>query len=59
MPGFAEYLRSDIFGFGYKLIIEGLEHVFPYVGNNIFPIDFHIFQRVAQPPTRYIPIKSN
>ena len=36
-------------------LVGGLEHqfYFPiYIGLLIIPIDFHIFQRVAQPPTR-------
>ena len=39
-----------------RWLVGGLEHssIFPYIGNVIIPIDFHIFQRGrAQPPTRW------
>ena len=44
----------------YPLLVGGWEHVFPYIGNVIIPIDELIFfRRVAQPPTstsiEYIP----
>ena len=28
-----------------NILISGLEHFFPYIGNVIIPTDFHIFQR--------------
>ena len=35
----------------YCLVVWLPFFIFPYIGNVIIPIDFHIFQRVAQPPT--------
>jgi hypothetical protein len=35
------------------LVVWNILDIFPYIGNFIIPIDFHIFQRGrAQPPTR-------
>ena len=36
------------------LVVWNILDIFPYIGNFIIPIDFHIFQRGrAQPPTRW------
>ena len=34
--------------------LVAMNFIFPYIGLLIIPIDVHIFQRVAQPPTNYI-----
>ena len=41
-----------------SFLVGGLEHffIFPYIGNVIIPIDFHIFQRGGPgPPTSFSP----
>ena len=35
------------------ILVGGLEHFFPYIGNVIIPIDFHIFQRGGPTTNQY------
>ena len=35
-----------------QILIGGLEHLFPYVGNFIIPTDLQVLRGVGQPPTR-------
>ena len=56
-----KHLSEDLYGKSMKIhgheqfdcwLVVGTFFIFPYTGNVIIPTDFHIFQRVAQPPTR-------